>query len=211
MMKYRTIYNIRRTKSRNLNVSHWGHWWRPLQPTSSIITDAKSVDSNLVHFDRKTCLDQPGILHNNSSWHSFSSTERVSANVLLNTRYNRLKIGMDDVGVDGADVITVLEPTSSVPIFKPLYLVIYTTLTLAFSVLLTECLELLLCKIPGWSMHVFISKSTRFESTDFASVMIDDVGCSRRHQCPQCDVSRLGLKLSLRNILKPSVKWRRKM
>ena len=47
--------------------AHWGHWWRPLQPTSSIITDAKSVDSNLVDFDRKTCLDQPGILHNNSS------------------------------------------------------------------------------------------------------------------------------------------------
>ena len=35
-------------------------------------------------------------------------------------------------------------------------------------------------------MHVFLSKSTRFESTDFESVMIDDVGCSRRHQCPQC-------------------------
>ena len=35
-------------------------------------------------------------------------------------------------------------------------------------------------------MHVFLSKSTRFESTDFASVMIDDVGYSRRHQCPQC-------------------------
>ena len=33
----------------------------------------------------------------------------------------------------------------------------------------------------------FLSKSTRFESTDFASVMIDDVGCSRRHQYPQCD------------------------
>ena len=41
------------------NISHWGHWWRPLQPTSSIITEAKSVDSNLVDFDRKTCLDQP--------------------------------------------------------------------------------------------------------------------------------------------------------
>ena len=26
----------------------------------------------------------------------------------------------------------------------------------------------------------------RFESTDFASVMIDNVGCSQRHQCPQC-------------------------
>ena len=69
--------------------SHWGHWfcirydwWRRLQPTSSIIRDAKSVDSNLVDFDRKTCLDHPGILHNNSSEHSFSSTEKVSANVL---------------------------------------------------------------------------------------------------------------------------------
>ena len=49
------------------SISHWGHWWRPLQPTSSIITDAKSVDSNPVDFDRKTCLDQPWILHNNSS------------------------------------------------------------------------------------------------------------------------------------------------
>ena len=32
-------------------------------------------------------------------------------------------------------------------------------------------------KIPGWSRHVFLSKSTRFESTDFAPVTID-------HQCP---------------------------
>ena len=34
----------------------------------------------------------------------------------------------------------------------------------------------------------FPIKSTRFESTDFASVMIDDAGCSRRHQCPQCEI-----------------------
>ena len=47
--------------------SHWGHWWRGLQPMSSIITDAKSVDSNLVDVDRKTCPEQPGIWHNNSS------------------------------------------------------------------------------------------------------------------------------------------------
>ena len=47
--------------------THWGHWWRRLQPTSSIITYAKSVDSNLVDFERKTFLEQPGILHNNSS------------------------------------------------------------------------------------------------------------------------------------------------
>ena len=32
----------------------------------------------------------------------------------------------------------------------------------------------------------FLSLSTSFESTDFASVMVDDVGCSGRHQCPQC-------------------------
>ena len=36
-------------------------------------------------------------------------------------------------------------------------------------------------------MYVYPAKSSRFESTDFASVMIDDVGCSRRHQCPRCD------------------------
>ena len=30
--------------------SHWGHWWRRLQPTSSIVTDAKSADSNLYNF-----------------------------------------------------------------------------------------------------------------------------------------------------------------
>ena len=38
-------------------------------------------------------------------------------------------------------------------------------------------------------MHIYLAKSSRFESTDFASVMIDDVGCIRRHQCPQCDFS----------------------
>ena len=74
-----------------------------------------------------------------------------------------------------------LEPTSSMLIFKPLNLVIYKTLTLAFSVLLTECLELLLCKIPGWSRHVFLSKSRRFESTDFVSVMIDDCDVCSEH------------------------------
>ena len=52
-----------------------------LQPTSSIITNAKPVDSNLVDFDRKTCLGHPGILHSNSFSHSSSSTEKSSANV----------------------------------------------------------------------------------------------------------------------------------
>ena len=36
-------------------------------------------------------------------------------------------------------------------------------------------------------MHIYLAKSSRFESTDFPSVMIDDVGCSRRRQCPQCE------------------------
>ena len=33
--------------------AHWVHWWRPLQPTSSVITDAKSADLNLDDFARK--------------------------------------------------------------------------------------------------------------------------------------------------------------
>ena len=51
------IFSFKRMHSK----SHWGHWWRRLQPTSSIITDAKSIDLNLVDFGRKTCLIQPGI------------------------------------------------------------------------------------------------------------------------------------------------------
>ena len=49
-------------------------------------------------------------------------------------------------------------------------------------------------------MHIYLAKSSRFESTDFASVMIDDVGCSRRHQCPQCEYIRhatYGVNVSL--------------
>ena len=34
-------------------LTHWVHWWRPLQPTSSVITDAKSADLNLDDFARK--------------------------------------------------------------------------------------------------------------------------------------------------------------
>ena len=37
-------------------------------------------------------------------------------------------------------------------------------------------------------MYVYPAKSSKFEWTDFASVMIDDVGCSRRHQCPRCEL-----------------------
>ena len=35
-------------------------------------------------------------------------------------------------------------------------------------------------------MHAYPTKSSRFESTDIASVMVDDIGCSRRHQYPRC-------------------------
>ena len=44
-------------------------------------------------------------------------------------------------------------------------------------------------KNTSWNMHIYLAKSSRFESTGFASVMTDDVGCSRRHQCPQCEPS----------------------
>ena len=36
-------------------------------------------------------------------------------------------------------------------------------------------------------MHIYLAKSSRFESTDFASVMIFDDGCSPHHQSPQCN------------------------
>ena len=36
-------------------------------------------------------------------------------------------------------------------------------------------------------MHTYPAKLSRFESTDFASIMFDDVGCSRCHQCPWCE------------------------
>ena len=41
------------------------------------------------------------------------------------------------------------EPTSSMPIFKRLYLVVYKTLALTYSVLLKECQELSLCKFQA--------------------------------------------------------------
>ena len=74
--------NIRMSREMTVAIAHWGHWWRRLLPTSSIITDAKSVDSNLVDFDRKTCIEQPEIFHNNSYKHSVTSTEQASVNVV---------------------------------------------------------------------------------------------------------------------------------
>ena len=78
------------------------------------------------------------------------------------------------------------EPTSSLPIFKGLYRVIYKTLALIFPVQLKECWSLYLCKNPSQNRHVYPAKSSRFESIDFASVMIDDVSRRCHHQCPQC-------------------------
>ena len=43
---------IRRSIHRK-SLSHWVHWWRQLQPTASVITDAKSADLNLDDFARK--------------------------------------------------------------------------------------------------------------------------------------------------------------
>ena len=77
-------------------------------------------------------------------------------------RYNRLEIGKDDVG-------SVVEPiwsrrhhwfelTSSVPIFRRLYLTIYETLLFIFFVQLKDCYELYLCKNPTRNMHVNLAK-----------------------------------------------------
>ena len=79
-------------------------------------------------------------------------------------------------------------PTSSLPVFKRLYLDIYKTLAFTFLAQLKECQELYVWKNTSRNMHVYPAKSSRFESTDFASVMID--GCSRRHQCPRCVVGK---------------------
>ena len=165
--------------------SHWGHWWHRLQPTSSVIRDTKSVDTNLVDFDNKLCIFQFGFLYKFSSWPSLSLTGKTSANVLYIKRYDPLKIGTDDVGSsqwwrrlhDWADVIH-----ADFQMVISRYLQNISTYLFCTA----ECQELCLFKIPGWSRYVFQSKLTRFESTDFASVMIDDIDCSRRHQYPQC-------------------------
>ena len=81
--------------------------------------------------------------------------------------------------------------------FIPWY---WTNIFIYINIYITSAQKLLICKIPGWSIHVFLSKSMRYELTDFAWVMIDDVGCSRRHQCPQCvDVSKSVEKSWYRN------------
>ena len=75
---------------------------------------------------------------------------------------NRLKIGKDDVG----SVVELIlsrryhwfELTSSVPIFRRLYLTIYETSLYIFSVQLKYCYELYLCKNPSQNMHVYLAK-----------------------------------------------------
>ena len=60
--------------------------------------------------------------------------------------YNRLKIGKDDVGSIVEPRLSRrhhwFEPTSSGPIFRQLYLIIYETLLYIFSVQLKDCYEL---------------------------------------------------------------------
>ena len=53
----------------------------------------------------------------------------------------------------------------------------YKPLAFVFPAKLKEGWKLCLYKNPSRNMHIYLAKSfLRFESTDFASVMIDDVG-----------------------------------
>ena len=126
--------------------SHWGHWWRRLQPMSSIITDAKPVDSNLYDFPMQW-------------W----------------CQLNR-----------GADVITGLSRCHPYQFSKDYIWLSTRHQHLSFLYSSKSFKNYMYAKNPSRNMHVYPAKSSRFGSTDFASVMIDDVGCSRRHQCPQC-------------------------
>ena len=91
---------------------------------------------------------------------------------------------MDDVG-------SVVEPTSSLAwagvipadFQRVIYLVIENIST-CLSCKLKEGYEQYLYKNQSRNRHIYLAKSSLFESTEFASVMIDDVGCSRRHRCP---------------------------
>ena len=76
--------------------------------------------------------------------------------------YNRLKIGKDDVGSIVEPRFSRrhhwFEPTSSVSIFRRLYLIIYETLIYIISVQVKDCYELYLCKNPSLNMHVYLAK-----------------------------------------------------
>ena len=54
----------------------WGHWWRRLQPTSSIITDTKSVDSNRDDFARYKWIFRFVFLYRYSSKPAWGFTKR---------------------------------------------------------------------------------------------------------------------------------------
>ena len=75
--------------------------------------------------------------------------------------YNCLKIGKDDVGSIVEPRLSRrhhwFEPTSSVPIFRRLYLTIYET-SYIFSVQLKDCYELYLYKTPSRNMYVYLAK-----------------------------------------------------
>ena len=78
--------------------------------------------------------------------------------------YKRLKIGKDDVSSIVEPRLSLrhhwFEPTSSLRIFRRLYLIIYETLLYIFSVQLKlkDCYELYLCKNPSRNMHAYLAK-----------------------------------------------------
>ena len=104
-------------------------------------------------------------------------------------RYNHLKIGTDDVGSNQwwrrLNLGSTIEPTTSLPIFKRLYDIIYKTLAVFFFCAAERMLRTIIMQIFRLIQAFFLAKSSRFKSADFASVMTDDVGCSGCHQCTQ--------------------------
>ena len=104
-------------------------------------------------------------------------------------RYNRLKIGTDDVGSNQwwrrLNLGSTIEPTSSLPIFKRLYHIIYKTLAHFFLYSWENVKNYHYANFQA-DPWIFLAKLSRFRSANFASVMTDDVGCSGRHQCTQC-------------------------
>ena len=120
-----------------------------------------------------------------------SFTRKTSANVLYITRYSPLKIGTDDVG-------SIVEPTSSLAwadVILDHFRRVISRFQQNISIYLFYTTERMLRTIIMQNSRLiqacFPIKSMRFESADFASVMIDDVGCSRRHQCPQCVLCKM--------------------
>ena len=103
-------------------------------------------------------------------------------------RYNHLKIGMDDVG-------SIMELTSSLAWADVIHANFQRVIS-HYIQSISTCLScgaqrglktIFIQKSRSRYMNIYPAKSSWFESACFASVMIDDVGCSQRHQCPQCD------------------------